>query len=91
MSSEEKFIHESVQDPQTIKEYLESLEEGFDNRRIVLESEGRQLLLTPEDMLKFTIKAKKKGGVSKLTLKLEWKDQKKKSSEKEPGEISISS
>jgi hypothetical protein len=26
MSSEEKFVYESVQDPQTIKEYLESLE-----------------------------------------------------------------
>lgn len=91
MSSEEKFIYESVQDPQTIKEYLESLEEGFDNRRIVLESEGRQLLLTPQDLLKFTIKAKKKGGVSKLTLKMEWKDQKKTGSGQDSGDISISS
>jgi hypothetical protein len=57
----------------------------------VLESEGRQLLLTPQDLLKFTIKAKKKGGVSKLTLKMEWKDQKKTGSDQDSGDISISS
>ena len=89
MSTEEKFMHESIQDPQTIKEYLESLEEGFDNRHIVLEAEGRRLVLTPDETLKFIIKAKKKGGVSKLTLTMEWKDRKQ-DSEQTPG-VSISS
>lgn len=77
MPQEEKFFFESIQDPASIKDYLRSLIDGMESGRIVLATNGDELMLTPPDLLKFTLKAKRKAETSKLVLKLAWKDEKK--------------
>lgn len=91
MSNEEKFNFDSLQDPQTIKRFLESLVEGFDKGRIILTSEETEMILYPDDLLKFSIKGKKKGDSSKLSLKFSWKDTKKNAHSDDPSSIKISS
>ncbi len=43
----------------------------------MLSTNGDELTLTPPDLLKFTLKAKRKAPTSKLVLKLAWKDEPK--------------
>lgn len=84
--SEDKFIFESLQDPQTIKEYLESVTEGVEKGRVLLATGDEEMVLYPASLLKFTVKAKKKGGNCKLSLSISWKEKKD-----SMGDISISS
>lgn len=76
MSSEEQFEFESIQDPQSIKKLILSLVEGIDKGRIVLQSNGEEILLNPSQMLKFTVRARKKGETGKINLKISWKEKK---------------
>lgn len=75
--SEEKFFFESIQDPDAVKDYLQSLIEGIDSGRVVLATNGDELTLFPTDLMKFTLKAKRKADTSKLSIKLAWKDEKR--------------
>lgn len=76
MSQNDKFFFESLQDPDSIKSYLASLIEGIEKGRIVLATNGDELTLDTPDLLKFTLKAKRKSETSKLSIKLSWKDEK---------------
>lgn len=73
MAVDEKFEFESIQDSDTIKDYLQSLVEGMDKGKIVLSSDDSDLELHPGTLLKFEVKAKKKGDSAKLTLKISWR------------------
>lgn len=73
MAAEDKFEFESIQDSQTIKDYLQSLVDGIDKGRIVLSTDGSELELNPALLIKFEVKAKKKGDSTKLTLRLSWR------------------
>ncbi|MBD3170283.1 MAG: amphi-Trp domain-containing protein [candidate division Zixibacteria bacterium] len=77
MSQSQDFFYESVQDPKTIKDFLQSLMEGIEKGNIALSSNGEEIVLNPSDMLKFSVKAKVKGEASKLSLKISWKEAKK--------------
>ncbi len=77
MSKEESFEYESLQDPQTIKELINGIIEGFEKGRIVLSSNGSAITMNPSNLLKFSVKAKKKGETSKLELKISWKETSK--------------
>lgn len=73
MAADEKFEFESIQDTNTIKDYLQSLVDGMDKGKIVLSSDGNDLELNPGALLKFEVKAKKKGDTAKITLKISWR------------------
>ena len=74
MGDKQAFEHESVQDNQTVSQYLKALIEGFEGGKIVFTSEKRHLVLQPNNLLEFSIKAKKKGQKNKIALKFSWKD-----------------
>ncbi len=74
MADMEPFDHESIQDRQSIRNYLITLIEGLEKGRIVFTSEKNSVLLTPAEMIRLSIKTKKKSGKSKLTIKLSWND-----------------
>ncbi len=76
MAREEQFEHESFQDNETIGKYLGALMEGFQKGTITLSSEGDQLVLTPNNILQFQVKARKKGNKNKLSIKISWKEPK---------------
>lgn len=75
--SEEKFVFDSLQDGDTIREFLNSLTEGFEKGCIKLATNGDAIELTPHGLLNFTVKAKKKGTTNKLSIKVTWKDSDK--------------
>lgn len=90
MGQEDKFEFESMQDPQTIRDYLQSLIEGLERGRVVLATQDRELVLFPHSLLKFSVKAKRKSDGSKLTLSVSWKDSKREGQRADES-ISISS
>lgn len=69
---QEKFSYDSIQDIESVKQYLLSLLEAFNNRRIVLKSENEELVLTMEELFRFSVRAKKKGRTNKLSIKMSW-------------------
>lgn len=75
MSSDE-FEFESIQDPQTIRRLIVSLMDGLDKGRIVLSSNGDEIVMSPSNLLKFSVHARKKGETGKINLKLSWKERK---------------
>jgi amphi-Trp domain-containing protein len=72
--AEEKFVFDSLQDCESIKEFLESLIDGFEKHSIDLSTNGDKIHLAPQGLLNFTVKAKKKGAENKLSIKVSWKD-----------------
>ena len=89
MGSSDSFDYESIQDPETIRDFISSLMEGLDKREIVLSSNGNRISLHPSDMLKFAVKAKRKGQTGKITLKISWRETTSKDADQETG-ITIS-
>ena len=73
MASREVFKFESVQDCDSISEYLDELIKGLKNGEIILKSANEQILLNPQGMLNFSIKVKKKDAKVKLVIELDWK------------------
>lgn len=76
MSKEEQFHYESFQDNKSISKYLQALIEGLERGQISFSSQSGNIVLTPEDLLQLTIKARKKDYKNKLTIKISWKDSK---------------
>jgi len=75
-SKDEKseFIHESVQNNTTIIEYLQALMEGFEKKQIAFDTLDKQIVLQPNNLIELEIKAKKRDGKNKISIKLSWKD-----------------
>lgn len=86
--SEEKFLFDSLQDSETIGDFLGSLTEGFRKGSISLATNGDEIVLKPEGLLSFTVKAKKKGTENKLSIKINWK-QTSGPKEGEPGSLKV--
>ncbi|MCM0756440.1 amphi-Trp domain-containing protein [Desulfovibrio aminophilus] len=74
---DEKFTFESLQDPRTIRDYLQSVIDGIDKGRVILSTEDQEIVLHPASLLKFTVKAKKKSDGGKLNLAISWKEVKR--------------
>ena len=73
------FHHRSLQDRESIVSYLEALKKGFDSRLLLFCAGDKELVLKPEGLLDFSVKAKRKDGESKITLRITW-------TEREPGD-----
>ena len=70
----DKFDHESIQDRQSIRQYFNTFIEGLEKGRIIFSSEKDNVMLSPAEMMRFSIKTNKQSGKSKLTIKLVWND-----------------
>jgi len=75
MSRDDKFEFESVQDRHSIQDYLQALQHGFEQGRIVLNTDGNEIIMHPAGYMKFGVTVKKKGAENKLTVKIGWKDR----------------
>jgi len=77
MAGDQKFEFDSLQDPESIKTFLQSLMDGFDNGRIVLSSGADEIVLHPNRLLRFSVKAKRKDdSKNQLSIKISWKEPK---------------
>jgi amphi-Trp domain-containing protein len=76
MSSDNNdFKHESLQDCDTIVKYLNAISEGFRQGHLVLANGDAPIVLEPDGLLKLDLKAKKKDGRYKLSMKISWKEK----------------
>jgi len=74
MSNDGKFEFDSVQDEKSIQAFLAALTDGFGKGRVVLRSDSEEITLNPGALVNFSVKAKRKDGESKMTIKISWKD-----------------
>lgn len=72
--AEQKFAHESLQDLKSVRAFLDALINSVDKKRLILTSEGQEIVMEMEELLKFSLRAKKKGGENKLSIKISWTD-----------------
>jgi len=77
-SNNKQFDYESYQDNDTIANYLSALIDGFKNGKISLQSKTGDIILNPNNLLQFSMKARQKDEKSKITIKIEWKNVKQK-------------
>ena len=77
MTDDGKFVFESFQDRETIKDYFRALMDGINTGKIVLSTNGEEIELYPNELLRFAVKVKTKGGDSTLSIKISWKDKKR--------------
>lgn len=77
MANDQKFEFDSLQDSESIKSFLQSLVDGFENGKIVLSSETEEITLHPNALLRFNVKAKRKdNSKNQLSIKISWKEPK---------------
>jgi amphi-Trp domain-containing protein len=91
MSEAERFVHESMLDKRSIQQFFLKLVDGIENGRVTLTAEKDQVLLAPAELLRLSIKVKKKTGKSKMTIKLTWNDSFIAACRNQSNEIRISS
>lgn len=72
--AEQKFVHESLQDLKSIRSFFDALITSVEKKRLVLSSEGQEMVMEMEGLLKFSLRAKKKSGENKLAIKISWTD-----------------
>lgn len=75
MAQDKRFEYDSYQDNESIMKYLQALQDGFENKRLVFTSENREIVLKPEDIVRFAVRAVQKEGKSKIEIKISWKTQ----------------
>ncbi|MGD9157416.1 MAG: amphi-Trp domain-containing protein [Desulfobacteraceae bacterium] len=75
MTDSRRFEHESYEDTETIKRYLKSIIEGFENGSITLTDGKEELKLKVESLLKLKIKGKQKGPRNKLEFTVSWSNR----------------
>jgi|GEM_PF-816720 len=72
-----EFDHDSLQDSESIGQYLDALAKGFDAGQLLFCAGKTEMLLRPQGLLKFTVNAKRKDGQVKLSLDVSWKERKR--------------
>ncbi len=81
------FEHESLQDPESIVEYLEALGTGFRAGRLLFTAGKQELVLKTPRLMNFHIKAKQKEDGVKLSLKISWKEHEQRGKNQSPLKI----
>jgi amphi-Trp domain-containing protein len=74
MAAEKKFVFESLQDVKSICSFLDAITDGMTTGKIILSSSDEHIEMHPQGLLQLSIKAKKKGNINKIGLKVQWKD-----------------
>lgn len=73
MGYDQKFVFESMQDAESIRQYLEAVMEGLGKGRLVVATGKEQFVMQPSELLTFTVKARKRGGAGRLSLTISWR------------------
>lgn len=70
-----EFNHESLEDRESILNYLTSLTDGIRNGTIEFGNKKECISLNPPNLVNLKIKARRKKGKSGLELKISWKSK----------------
>lgn len=74
MNPVDKLVHESAQTPDAIADFLNALTRGFEKRHLTIHSDVETVTLIPSELIEIAIKASRKKGKFKLSLKFSWRE-----------------
>lgn len=74
MNQEEKFEYESLQDTESVQEFMNLLAEGLASGTMTFGSGGKIFALHPKGVLKFSLDAKRLGERDRLEIRISWMD-----------------
>lgn len=73
--SEKKVDFTTKGENQEVVNYLSSLIQGFEKKRLILTHAEDEVVLYPDDEITFKVKARLKKGEARVELKLSWKQE----------------
>lgn len=82
MTADKDFKHESLQDKESIAEYLAALRDGFSKGLLTFRKGNEEINLTPSGLIQVDIKARKKANKSSLSVICTWKEKPDKPADK---------
>ncbi len=74
MSKDILFNHTTIQDVNTLSDYLDAVREGFRQGSLSLQDKNKELVLEPQGLVNFQITAKRTDNHCKLTLTFAWQE-----------------
>jgi len=74
-SSKEEFRHESLQDQESIVNYLNAIADGIAQGKLTVGDAEEQYVLYPQGLLKLDFKAKRKDDKVKVEFEVSWKER----------------
>lgn len=80
----EYFEHESLQDQDSVVNYLNALADGIAKGEILISDEEDTQILNPQKLAVMSIRAKKGKNEQSLRLKLEWKQENEEDADNAP-------
>lgn len=73
MSEKRDFSYESLQDPESIGQYLRALADGIAAGHLTLKRDGNEIVLEPRGLLRCRIVGKRKRQRAQLVFKVSWR------------------
>lgn len=74
MSDSNHFLHESLQDQQSIADFLDAIRDGIQRGELSLTDDNGKMKMTPSGLLDLRIKSFRDQGHNKLTLSISWSE-----------------
>jgi amphi-Trp domain-containing protein len=67
------FSHESLEERDTVAQYLRAISDGLASGRLSLSSGEGELILEPEGLVRFRVSAKRSAYRSRINIKISWR------------------
>ena len=64
--------HNFVSDPELVASFFEALIDGFKNRRLSLNFDGKEIVLKPAEIFDMSLETSKRKGRQKLAMTISW-------------------
>ncbi len=74
MKQHTRFVHESLQDMDSIEDFLKSISKAFGSGELVLEDEDGQLSIKPGGLLHLKITASEEDDRNRLNIRITWQN-----------------
>ena len=74
MSKDSLFNHVTVQDVDSLSDYLDAVREGFRQGKLTLKDKRKELTFEPQGLVDFHLGAKRTDNHCTLTLKFSWRE-----------------
>ena len=76
MAKKKEFDHESLQDRDSLAQYLQTVTQGFHDGRLSVSSRGEDIELEPRGLIRFELRASQRADRGRLTMRFTWKPTK---------------
>ncbi len=75
MKQHTRFRHESLQDNDSIRDFLKAISSAFAKGELLLEDEDGRLQMTPEGLLRLKVTASQEDDRNRLDIRVTWQNE----------------